>query len=51
MAEEWVKDTQNKARLIDNLHAETSKALGTVEERRRKSVKVDLKNAQDQVEE
>ena len=51
MAEEWVKDTRNKARLTDNLHAETSKALGTVEERRRKSVEADLKNAQDQVKE
>ena len=46
-----MKDTRNKARLTDNLHAETSKALGTVEERRRKSVEADLKNAQDQVKE
>ena len=45
MAEEWVKDTRNKARFADNLRAETSKALGTVEERRRKSVEADLKNA------
>ena len=30
MAEEWVKDTRNKARLTDNLRAETNKALGTV---------------------
>ena len=38
MAEEWVKDTQNKARLIDNLHAETSKSFrhrrGEEEEKR-----------------
>ena len=46
-----MKDTRNKARLTDNLRAETSKALGTVEERRRKSVEADLKNAQDQVKE
>ena len=46
-----MKDTRNKARLMDNLRAETSKALGTVEERRRKSIEADLKNAQDQVEE
>ena len=29
MAEEWVKDTQNKARVETNLHAETSKAGAT----------------------
>jgi len=31
MAEEWVKDAQNKDRVEANLHAETSKALGVVE--------------------
>ena len=57
MAKEWVKDTRNEARLEDNLHAETSKALATVEQknkrltmklasedRGRKSVKTSLKN-------
>lgn len=29
MAEEWVKDAQNAARLANNLHVETNKALGT----------------------
>ena len=33
MAEEWVKDAQNKARVETNLHAETSKALGTAEQK------------------
>lgn len=28
MAEEWVKDTHNKARVEANLRAKTSKALG-----------------------
>ena len=64
MAKEWVKDAQNKARVETNLHAETSKALGTAEqknqelatkltaeERGRKSAKVGLKNAQDQARE
>ena len=63
IAEEWVKDTQNKARVEANLHAETNKALSIAEqknkkltakliaeEREQKSAKVGLKNAQDQVE-
>ena len=63
IAEEWVKDAQNKARVEANLHAETNKALGIAEqknkkltakliaeEREQKSAKVGLKNAQDQVE-
>ena len=58
MAEEWVKDARNEARLMDNLRAVTSKALGIVEqknkklgmklvaeERGRKSPEVGLKNA------
>ena len=31
MAEVWVKDACNKARVEANLHAETSKALGATE--------------------
>ena len=31
MAEEWVKDARSMARLADNLHTETSKALATAE--------------------
>ena len=58
MAKEWVKDAQNEARLTKNLHIETGKALGITEqknkelstklaakERRRRSVKANLKNA------
>lgn len=58
MAEEWVKDTRNKARLAKNLCAKTSKVLGTteqknkelgmklvVEERGRKSIETGLKNS------
>lgn len=64
MAEEWVKDTWNEARIEANLRVETSKALGatkqenqelttklTVEEKGRKSAEASLKNAQDQAEE
>ena len=60
MAEEWVKDAQNATRLTDNLHVETSKALGVAkqkkkelgtklatEDRGRRSTKANLKNAQD----
>ena len=63
VAEEWVKDAQNEARVEANLRAETSKALKalkhknqelvaklTAEERARKSVEADLKNVQDQAE-
>ena len=63
VAEEWVKDTQNKARAEANLRAETSKALRalkhknqelvaklTAEERAWRSVEADLKNVQDQAE-
>ena len=58
MAKEWVKDTWNEARVEANLHAKTSKALGTTEqkiqklttkvtaeERERMSIEVGLKNA------
>ena len=58
MAEEWLKDAQNEARLAYNLCVETSKVLGTteqknkeftmklaVEDRGRKSAEVGLKNA------
>ena len=31
MAEEWVKNAWNEARLAYNLHAKTSKALGIAE--------------------
>lgn len=64
MAEEWVKDAWNEAKVEVNLHAETSKALGdaeqkiqeltmrvTAEERERKKAEASLKNAQDQAEE
>ena len=60
MAEEWVKDAWNEARLTDNLLAKTSKALrvakqknkelGTklaTKEKGRKSAETGLKNAQD----
>ena len=59
MAEEWVKDARNEARLAYNLRAKTSKALGAAEQknkelttklvtkdRRRKSAEAGLKNAQ-----
>ena len=58
MAEEWVKDACNEARVEVNLHAETNKTLGaaeqknqelivklTVMDRERRSVEVGLKNA------
>lgn len=64
MAEEWVRDAHNEARVKANLRVETSKALGaaeqknqeltvklTTEERERRSAEADLKNAQDQAEE
>ena len=64
MAEEWVRDAHNEARVMANLRVKTSKASGAaeqknhelivnlkVEERERRSAKADLKNAQDQVEE
>ena len=63
MAEEWVKDAKNEARLADNLHAKINKVLSiakqknkelgmklVVEEWGRKSAKAGLKNTQDQVE-
>ena len=56
--EEWVKDAQNEARVEANLRAETSKALGAVEqknqelatkliveEKGRKNIETSLKNA------
>ena len=56
--EEWVKDAQNEARVEANLYAETSKALGAVEqknqelatkliveEKGRKNIETSLKNA------
>ena len=33
MAKEWVKDAQNEARIKANLHAKTSKALGTAKQK------------------
>ena len=60
MAEEWVKDAPNEAKVEANLRAETSKALGaakqknqelTVEEKERRSAEAGLKNVQDQTEE
>ena len=33
MAEEWVKDARNEARLAENLRTETSKALGATEKK------------------
>ena len=64
MAEEWVKDARNEARLAYNLRVKTSKALGIAEQknkelttklvtkdRGRKSAEVGLKNAQAQDEE
>jgi len=63
MANEWVKNARNKARVETKLRAETSKALKaaeqknqelttklTMEERVQKSAKVGLKNVQDQAE-
>ena len=60
MAEEWIKDAWNEAKVKANLHTETDKALGateqknkklttklTTEEKARKSAKASLKNAQD----
>ena len=64
MGKEWVKDAQNEARIEANLHAKTSKALGTAKQKNQefivklttkergwKSTEAGLKNAQDQVEE
>ena len=33
MVEKWVKDAQNEARLMNNLCAETSKALGVAKQK------------------
>ena len=56
--EEWVKDAHNEARVKANLRAETSKALGAVEQKNqelatklivegkgRKNIETSLKNA------
>lgn len=40
MVKEWVKDTQNEARLMDNHYVETSKALGSVKQ---KNKELDMK--------
>ena len=61
---EWVNDARNEARVEANLHTETSKALGTAEQKNQKlatnltaeergwkSAEAGLKNAQDQAEE
>ena len=58
MAEEWVKDAYNEARVEANLRAETNKTLGaakqknqeliaklTVKDKERRSVEAGLKNA------
>lgn len=58
MVEEWVKDARNEVRDEANLHVETNKAVGvveqknkelvmklTVEERVRKSAEASLQNA------
>ena len=58
VAEEWVKDAKNEARVEVNLHIKTNKALGaakqinqelttklTAEERVRKNAEAGLKNA------
>ena len=58
MAEEWVKDAHNEARVKANLRAKTNRALGTTEqknkeltakptaeEREQKRVEAGLKNA------
>ena len=58
VAEEWVKDAKNEARVEANLHIKTNKALGaakqinqelttklTAEERVRKNAEAGLKNA------
>ena len=64
MAEEWVKDAHNKARLADNLRAETNKSLAIVEggnkelalklataDRNRRSAEAGLRTAKAQTEE
>ena len=61
MAEEWVNNIGNKARVEDNLHAKANRARGTseqknkelasklvAEERARLSAKAGLKNVKDQ---
>ena len=61
VAEEWVKDARNDAKVKANLHAEANKALGAseqknkelttkliAEERVRMNAEAGLKNAQDQ---
>ena len=63
VAEEWVKDARNEARVEANLCAKANRALGatkqdneelttklTTEEKVRKSAKTNLKNAQDEAE-
>ena len=58
MAEEWVKDARNEAKVEANLCVETDRALGTAKQKNKKlstkliaekstnmSVKVGLKNA------
>ena len=58
VVKEWVRDTQNEAKVEANLRFETNKALGAteqknkeltarliVEERKQKSVEAGLKNA------
>ena len=63
VAEKWVKDARNEAKVEANLHTKTNKALGaikqenqelasklTVEERAWRSTEAGLKNVQDQAE-
>ena len=63
MAEEWVKDARNEAKVEANLCVATDRALGVTKQKNKElstkliaeksmhmSVKVGLKNAQDQVE-
>ena len=63
MAEKWVRDARNKARVKANLRVETDRTLGPakqknqelttqliVEERAQRSAVADLQNAQDQAE-
>ena len=63
VADEWVKDAQNDARVEANLRTEVNKALGAFEQKNKElnsklvakerahlSVEASLKNAQDQAE-
>jgi len=63
VAEEWIKDTRNETKVEANLCVETDRALGAAKQKNKElstkmiveksthmSVKVGLKNAQDQVE-